>query len=659
MRSENVLSIQGARYVWITIIALFAVGWGQAKALSVETQVLSPVVQANESFGRSNALYGQTMVVGTDNAIAYVYQRNDSGQWIKVASLTPSDGVAAVEFGFRVDISGDTVLVSAYGADSGAGALYVYSKPASGWTDMQETARLTRSGGQETDLLGYQAAIDGDVVVATARDGLDNRVFVYNKPASGWTGMIESAVLTINDVSGDDTGLSVDIQGDVILAGKHTANTTQGAAYVFVKPVGGWASSSTYAAKLTASDAASGDNFGFAVSVDGDTIAVGARYDDLDAQLDAGSAYVFVKPVGGWVSMTETAKLTASDAAQQDVLGWKIDNHADSVVVSAHGDDLGWNDTGSAYVFIKPASGWAGMNETVKLAAATGQTLGEYSRESVSIYGNTVAVGAAKYGIDSNNNAGVMYVYSNSVDLSIVNQDDVDPVDRNSPFTYTLTVTNNHVNNDASQLVVTNTLPAGVSFRSASAGCSHDSSSIGGVVTCSLASLARNGGSAAFEIAVTAGNQPGIVTNMASVASAEIDANSANNSDSETTSIANQEPVAVNDVAEVEVNGIISVYILENDSDADGDELTIVSVTQPAHGQVNLNKNVIKYTPTGNYNGSDSFTYTVSDPYGSLSTATVNVTVKKTPGKSRGGSMNGLYLLLLLSVLGLRGKLSR
>ncbi|MFN8453932.1 MAG: FG-GAP repeat protein [Anaerolineae bacterium] len=86
----------------------------------------------------------------------------------------------------------------------------------------------------------------------------------------------------------------------------------QGSAYVFAAG-SGW-SDMTQVAKLTASDGAADDNFGGHVAINGDTIIVGSSHDDIGPNSDQGSAYVFVKPGGGWSDMTQTAKLTAGDA---------------------------------------------------------------------------------------------------------------------------------------------------------------------------------------------------------------------------------------------------------------------------------------------------------------------------------------------------------
>jgi hypothetical protein len=78
--------------------------------------------------------------------------------------------------------------------------------------------------------------------------------------------------------------------------------------------------------------------------VSGDTAVVGAWRDDSAR----GSAYVFVKPSGGWATATETAKLVASDGAASDHFGTSVDRNNDTVVVRAYGGDFS---RGSAYIF--------------------------------------------------------------------------------------------------------------------------------------------------------------------------------------------------------------------------------------------------------------------------------------------------------------------
>ncbi|MEC8474026.1 MAG: S8 family serine peptidase [Planctomycetota bacterium] len=86
-------------------------------------------------------------------------------------------------------------------------------------------------------------------------------------------------------------------------------------------------------------------------------------------------------------------------------------------------------------------------------------------------------------------------------------------------------------------------------------------------------------------------------------------------------------PVAVDDTATVAEDSEVSVAVLSNDSDADGDTLTIESFTQGTNGSVVISGSNLVYTPSTNFNGSDSFTYTINDGTGLTDTATVSVTV--------------------------------
>ncbi|MBN1517113.1 tandem-95 repeat protein [Candidatus Sumerlaeota bacterium] len=89
----------------------------------------------------------------------------------------------------------------------------------------------------------------------------------------------------------------------------------------------------------------------------------------------------------------------------------------------------------------------------------------------------------------------------------------------------------------------------------------------------------------------------------------------------------NNPPVASNDTDSVDEDGSVTIDVLANDSDADEDTLSVLSVTQGSNGAVVNNGTDATYTPNSNYNGSDTFTYVVSDGNGGTDSATVNVTV--------------------------------
>ena len=89
----------------------------------------------------------------------------------------------------------------------------------------------------------------------------------------------------------------------------------------------------------------------------------------------------------------------------------------------------------------------------------------------------------------------------------------------------------------------------------------------------------------------------------------------------------NDTPIAQNNTATTPENTSVIISVLNNDSDVDGDSLTVSSVTQGANGTVTTNGTITTYTPKLNFHGVDSFTYTVSD---GLLTDTANVTVTVT-----------------------------
>jgi hypothetical protein len=91
----------------------------------------------------------------------------------------------------------------------------------------------------------------------------------------------------------------------------------------------------------------------------------------------------------------------------------------------------------------------------------------------------------------------------------------------------------------------------------------------------------------------------------------------------------NTKPTAVADSANAKYNAPVTIDVLGNDSDVDGDTLTVGAVTKPSHGSAAVVQGKVVYTPANGYSGSDSFSYTVTDGFGGSSTAIVTVEVAK------------------------------
>ena len=201
-------------------------------------------------------------------------------------------------------------------------------------------------------------SISGETVVIGAGFDDDNgensgSAYLFQKPVTGWEDMTETAKLTASDGAQEDQfGNSVSISGDTAVAGAWSDDGCRGSGYVFDRDEGG-PDSWGQVAKLTASDGASSDYFGTAVSISGDTAVIGAAFVDDDSGEDSGSAYVFRRDEGGPDSWGQLAKITASDGVAYDFFGMSVSGDGDTLVVGATDDDDNGDGSGSAYVFIE------------------------------------------------------------------------------------------------------------------------------------------------------------------------------------------------------------------------------------------------------------------------------------------------------------------
>ena len=302
--------------------------------------------------------------------------------------LTASDGAAEDWFGNSVSIDGDSMIVGAiYDDDKGSnsGSAYIFRYDGTSWV---EEAKLTASDGAAGDWFGCSVSISGDNVVVGAQEdddlgGSSGSAYIFRYSGTNW---VEVAKLTASDGSINDAfGNSVSISGETVVVGAYwddDAGWNSGSAYVFRYNGSSWFEET----KLTSSDAAYEDFFGESVSISGDTVVIGAFGDD-DGGNNSGSAYIFRYNGTNWV---EETKLTASDASEGAIFGHRVCISGDAVVVGAYGDDDAGYISGAAYVFRYNGTSWV---EGGKLTASDAAA-GNYFGESVSINGGTVIVGA-------------------------------------------------------------------------------------------------------------------------------------------------------------------------------------------------------------------------------------------------------------------------
>jgi len=354
----------------------------------------------NHKFGTSVAIEDDTAVIGIpgDNLVI-VYQKDPStGLFTRKANLKASvEPTFSKSFGNSVAIHNNTIVVGAYyfhGSSRNTGAAYIFVKPLSGgWVDAFENAKLTASNGVTKDYFGWSVTIDNDTVVvgadkADANKAESGAAYIFTKPFGGWVDAFENARLTAQYGGKQDYfGRSVAIDNNTVVIGAYkdninnedngNAGTDAGSAYIFTKPVGGWVDAHEEA-QLTARDGASRDYFGSSVAIDNNTILVGSPGNSL-----SGAAYLFTKPQTGWKTATENAKLIASDTARYIAFGNSVSIQNNTVLVGAY-------QAKAVYLFSKPQGGWINnIKEDIKLTASGG-----YFGCSVDISNDLLLIGA-------------------------------------------------------------------------------------------------------------------------------------------------------------------------------------------------------------------------------------------------------------------------
>ncbi len=307
---------------------------------------------------------------------AYVFVRSGS-VWSQQQKLTANDAAASDAFGASVAVSGDAALVGApfdsYVGGINAGSAYVFVRSGSTWSQQQKltASDAANSTWASEHAFGGSVALSGDTaVVGAVKDAGGTgagSAYVFVRSGSTWS---QQQKLTASDAAPNDAfGRSVAVSGDTTVVGApsddHAGGTDAGSAYVFVRSGSLWSQQQ----KLTASDAAGGDAFGSSVAHFGDTTVVGALHASHAGGAYAGSAYVFVRSGSLW---SQQQKLTASDAAANDRFGWSVALSGDTALVSAPYH----YPTGSAYVFVRSGSVWSQQSTLTASDGAAGDYFG-------------------------------------------------------------------------------------------------------------------------------------------------------------------------------------------------------------------------------------------------------------------------------------------
>jgi MYXO-CTERM domain-containing protein len=329
-----------------------------------------------DEFGRSVSLTAERAIVGAYaeddyTGAAYVFVKNGSS-WVQEQKLVASDAAHAANFGWSVSIAEGRALVGAYGDDGYRGAAYVFARDGSLWVEEQ---KLVAGEAAEFDQLGWSVSLAADraLVGAYGANAARGAAHVFVRSGTTW---VEEQKLVPNAEDEANFGYSVSLFGDSALVGAPGEDSYRGKAYVFRRSDGAWLEERA----LAASDGSESDQLGNSVSLAADRALVGAFWDD-DFR---GAAYVFVRSGNAW---SEEQKLLSADGAVADRFGNSVSLSADRALVGAVGNDVG---RGAAYVFARTASSWSQEHQ---LVASDGGPEDLFAW-SVALSGNHAIVGA-------------------------------------------------------------------------------------------------------------------------------------------------------------------------------------------------------------------------------------------------------------------------
>jgi FG-GAP repeat len=368
------------------------------------------------------------------------------------AELYASAGAETEELGYSVAVSGKTVVAGAPGATVGghasAGDAYVFTEGANGWSTSTQQTELLPSTSEANAQFGYSVAISGATIVVGAPDATDTETFsgaayVFSEPGGGWASApVQHQSAELGDSENEifpEFGLSVAVSGETVVVGSpRYVNYTYpktfkehpetGAAFVFVQPAGGWSARPEQTQSFTLMESVAEykeyeeeDFFGASVAIDENdgeqTVVVVAPRAKVDGNFQEGAAFIFDRPPAGWtgspLESSPGAVLTVSSGASDDRIGEaEVESHGRTLAISGQEVVIGAPEIkdgteegeGAAYVFNRPAGGWASQREQSDAA-----TLLPSDGKKDWHFGRAVAADGADVMVSGNGNG---YVFS-------------------------------------------------------------------------------------------------------------------------------------------------------------------------------------------------------------------------------------------------------
>lgn len=378
-----------------------------------QSKLVSPERGSRDEFGTSVDIRGDFAISGTPRydiaaGAAYIYAKDVNGNWSHHQSLIPDDSKPMAEFGGAVKMTEDYIVIASGRADIDqtirAGALYVYGQDGTTWNF---STKIIASDYSNDAMMGMNlTSLDAEdnIIVAGApgENVWTGSVYVFEKTDDVWSEVQKIVSPSPEEIS--SFGIGVAISGNTLVIGANEVNNFIGAVYIYTKNANGqW----IFSQEITATDGISGDYFGSSVSIDDETIVVGA----YGVEGVKGAAYVFKKDdTGIW---EEVQKLTASTSVPDAHFGFQCEVKGANLVVGA---PHAWAFTlGEVFLFQENTSGqW----EETQIIQSNDIAVANFFGWSVALYEDQIIAGAPWENTDEDGNnpideSGSAYIFKN------------------------------------------------------------------------------------------------------------------------------------------------------------------------------------------------------------------------------------------------------
>jgi choice-of-anchor B domain-containing protein len=351
--------------------------------------IISPAALAAQgSFGDALVVSGREVYVGQPGnaygpGIVYVFRQTAQGAWRAATKLTMPGASNGDGFGSALVIDGNTLFVGSTKADSGRGAVYLFTREgATGW---RASGRITAPNRQADDAFGSALLVSGDrAFVSTGPQRKRAAVFVFRKTGDTWAAETTFAPLDTTPNTGFGSALAA--SGNRLMIGSFRADSGTGAVYVYSRDnAGAW----KMEVRIPSPGPMTGRSaqFGSSIVLRGDTAAIGASNDRV-----AGAVWIFARDTasGRWNPVTRALPFDGSFGAR---FGYAIAEVGTELWVGG----VGANEfQGRVYRLTRDSTGFTGSTKMGLPGLEDGDRFGQRMAASGSLV--AITIGNQDYG---------------------------------------------------------------------------------------------------------------------------------------------------------------------------------------------------------------------------------------------------------------------